>query len=243
LWYHPSHMDEQTTGATQAGGMNQYLVPASVVIAGLLIAGAVVWNSNNPAPAGGNNNQGGGVDVSQVETDGAAFIGNPNAEITIAYWSDYQCPFCKRFELETMPQIAQNYISNGKVRIVFKDFQFLSEDSLTAALYGRAVWELYPEHYAEWRDAIFEAQDQEHGGFGDDASVRALTGTIPGIDGTRVAQAVNDNRDAYTTAINADRAEGQRFGIRSTPSFIIGDQVVVGAQPYPAFEAAIEAVL
>ena len=71
------------------GGMNQFLVPGSVVIAGLLIAGAVYWNNQHPAPVGNTGTPPApAVDIKDVKTDGEPFIGSANAPITIAYWSD-----------------------------------------------------------------------------------------------------------------------------------------------------------
>ncbi|OGG72343.1 hypothetical protein A3E65_02315 [Candidatus Kaiserbacteria bacterium RIFCSPHIGHO2_12_FULL_56_13] len=224
-------------------GTNPYLVPVAVVIAGLLIAGAVVWNGNNPSTGGEGAPQGATVDISDVKTDGAPFIGDEDAPTTIAYWSDFQCPFCKQFEINTFPLIIDKYVDTGDVRIVFKDLQFLGPDSTTAGVYARAVWELYPSRYWPWREAMYEAQDEEHGGFGDEASIVALTKTISGIDATKVTQATKANKNTYETMLAADRAEAGSFGISATPSVIIDTQVIAGAQAYAVFEAAIEATL
>ncbi|MDO8623835.1 MAG: thioredoxin domain-containing protein [bacterium] len=226
-------------------GINQYLVPASVVLAGLLIAGAVMWNNSRPAGSA-QPPQGGGqatVDIKDVKIEGAPFVGNASAPVVIAYWSDYQCPFCKKFDQEALPQIMEKYVKTGKAKIVFKDFQFLGPDSDTAALYSRAVWELYPTQYAAWHEAMFVAQDAENGGFGDEASVQKLTKTVAGIDGAKVIAAVTANKSAYQAVIAADRSEAQAFGISATPSLVIGKQMIAGAQPYANFEAAIEAAL
>ena len=223
-------------------GANQYLVPVSVVLAGLLIAGAVLWNNANPRAAG-QLPQGGGqaADIKDVKIEGAPFVGSANAPVVIAYWSDYQCPFCKKFDQEALPQIMEKYVKTGKAKIVFKDFQFLGPDSDTGALYSRAVWELYPEKYGEWHEAMFVAQDEEHGGFGDEKSVQDLTKTIPGIDGAKVIAAVQANKSAYQALIAADRSEAQTLGISATPSFIIGKQLIAGAQPHANLQSAIQA--
>jgi len=139
--------------------------------------------------------------------------------------------------------IIDKYVDTGDVRIVFKDLQFLGPDSTTAGVYARAVWELYPSRYWPWREAMYEAQDEEHGGFGDEASIVALTKTISGIDATKVTQATKANKNTYETMLAADRAEAGSFGISATPSVIIGTQVIAGAQAYAVFEAAIEATL
>lgn len=225
--------------------LNKFLVPISVVLAGLFIGGAVIWNGQRPAITDGE--PGGGavptVDIKEVSTDKDPYIGNQNAAVVVAYWSDYQCPFCKQFETQSLSQIVTKYVDTGKVKVVFKDFQFLGPDSDTAALYGRAVWDLYPERYWEWREAVFAAQDQEHGGFGDEKSIQALTKTIAGIDETKVTAAVKTKGDAYSAQIAANRTEAQSFGIQATPSSIIGKQMIAGAMPFATFDAAIQLLL
>lgn len=226
---------------------NKYFLPVAVVVAGLFIAGAVMWNGSRPAGTDtdsiGSPQAAPKADIKDVKTGGLPFIGSPNAPVVIAYWSDYQCPFCKKFDTESLPLITQDYVNTGKVKVVFKDFAFLGPDSTTAALYSRAVWELYPEKYRQWNEAMFVAQDEEHGGFGNDATVKQLTATISGIDANKVAQAIETNKVKYQTAIDADRAEAGAFGINATPSFIIGTEVIQGAYPYPTFQAAIDAAL
>jgi len=111
------------------------------------------------------------VNVKDVMTAGEPFIGDPNAPTTIAFWSDFQCPYCKSFETggvpqiptpAAMPDIVKNYVDTGKAKIIFKDFAFLGPDSDAAALYGRAVWDLYPAQYMAWRTAMYQAQDGEN---------------------------------------------------------------------------------
>lgn len=228
-------MDTNETG-------NKYFLPAAVVVAGLLIAGAVVWNGQRPPQAGPGAAP--TADIKDIDISGDPFIGEASAPVTIAVWSDYQCPFCKKFEVETLPSIIADYVDAGKVKVVFMDFVFLGNDSVDAAVYGRAVWKLYPEQYFAWRTAMYEAQDEEGDqGFGDASSIDALTAKIPGIDAAKVAADVKANRDGYKAAADADRAEGQKIGINATPSFVINTQIIQGAYPYPAFQEAIDAAL
>ncbi len=220
----------------------KFFLPAAVILAGLLIAGAVLWNGGAPAGNGGEEPL--AVDISKVDIAGDPFIGNAEAPVTIAVWSDYQCPFCKNFEVGTLPQIVEKYVDTGKVKIVFMDFAFLGNDSDDAAAYSRAVWKLYPQQYSTWREAMYAAQDDEGDrGFGDAASIDTLTSKIAGIDSAKVAADVQANRAAYLALSDADREEALKFGINATPSFIIGTQTIKGAYPYATFEAAIEEAL
>lgn len=223
-------------------------LPLAVVAAGVLIAGAVVWNGSRPAtvPTGsglGDSPSAPQANIKDINLDGKPFIGSATAPVTIAVWSDFQCPFCKRWETETLPLIEKDYMANGKVKIVFLDFAFLGPDSTTAGEYGRAVWKLYPERYADWRAAMYKAQDEEHGGFGNAASIDTLNATIPDIDAARVAADVKANANAYQALLDADKISAQKVGVNATPSFVIGAQVIQGAYPYANFKAAIDSAL
>ncbi len=156
-------MTENTEVKPAVSPKANYATPVSIIVAALIIALAIVYTHFAPTPQGGNNAAAvaPSVDIKKVNIAGDPYIGNPNAPVTIAYWSDYQCPFCKQFEETTLMELKSTYVDTGKVKVVFKDFQFLGEDSLTAALYARAVWELYPSEYFAWRIAIFSKQDDE----------------------------------------------------------------------------------
>lgn len=234
---------------------NKYLVPVAVVLAGLFIGGAVIWNGSHPSANPGTGTQPGqqpqaAVDVTKVKVDGEPYLGQLNAPVTLAFWSDYQCPYCKAFETGGIPQITtpaafpdiiKNYVDTGKVRIIFKDFAFLGNDSLAAAEYGRAIWKLYPAQYFDWRTAMYKAQDQEGDqGFGNAASIDKLNATISGFDAAKIAADVKTNKAAYDSMIDADKAEAQAMGINATPSFITGKQLIAGAYPYAEFQAAFD---
>lgn len=227
-----------------------YGVPVAIVVAGLLIAGAVFWTGKDEKVASAptsNNNAGQppapAVNIANVDTKNEPFIGRPDALVTLAYWGDFQCPFCKRFDLEILPTLVKNYVEAGKLKVVFKDFQFLGPDSQAAGLAAKAVWELHPDRYFVWHQAMYEAQDQEHGGFGDKESIIKLTRTIPGIDADTVASRIAQKQSEYQQEQDADRAEGAQFGISGTPGFVIGTQTVSGAQPAGVFTQLIDAEL
>ena len=226
---------------------NNLAVPIAIVLAGAMVAGAVLFSSAhgqntkvaiqaNPVPQQAVTPP---VDITQVKIQGEPFIGNSNAPVVVAYWSDYQCPFCKRFESDAINQLMNDYVKSGKVKIVFKDFQFLGDDSQTAGLAARAVWELAPEKYSEWHKAMFEKQDSENAGWGNKADILALTKSL-GIDSAKVGQLMSSNTVEYQKAIDIDKAEGGVFGINGTPGTIIGKTLISGAQPYAVVKQAID---
>ena len=179
------------------------------------------------------------VNISKVNLKGEPFIGNPNAPVVIAYWSDYQCPFCKRFNDDAIRQIVKNYVNNGKVKIVFKDFQFLGPDSQIAGLAGRAVWEIAPAKFYIWHKAMYNAQDAENSGWGNKADILALTKSL-GIDSVKVGQLMDSKASQYQREMNADRKEADSMGIKGTPAIIIGHNSLIGAQPYAVVKQLID---
>ena len=221
--------------------------PVAIIIAGVIIAGAVIFATKQPVQQAAANPQPQApvaVDVSKVKIDNEPFIGNANAPVTMAYWYDYQCPFCQKNEVETMPQIVKDYVDTGKLKIVFKDYQFLSEDSQRLGKVSRAVWETVPSKFYAWHKAVYDNQGTENTGWATDAKILSITtGVLGTADAQKVMQLAVKNSDAYQKEMDSDKAEGTAMGISGTPGAIIGKQLVSGAQPYSAFQAAVESAL
>lgn len=233
----------ETTPGEKNVFVDKYLTPLAVILAAVILGGAFIFGKGGaPTPV----DTGTGakvVDIASVSSDNTPYIGEKNAATTIAIYYDYQCPFCKQFEQNVTPQIIDKYVKTGKTKILFKDFQFLGEDSKTAALYGRAVWEQSPEHFYDWYKAMFDAQDEEGDkGFGNLASIEKLTATISGIDTAKVLVLMEKNKVAYQAAIDKDRAEGSSLGINGTPSIVVGKKLLSGMSP-SAFFAGISSEL
>ena len=64
------------------------------------------------------------------------YLGNPAAPVPLVEFADLQCPFCREYTLQTLPQLVQDYVRTGKVRMEFRNLSFLGKDSVTA---GRAA--------------------------------------------------------------------------------------------------------
>ena len=233
--------------------------PISIVVAGVLIAGGLFLGLSHgggttaaagtpqaaPAPS---------VNIADVKTAGEPYIGQANAPVVMAFWSDFQCPFCKAFEVggvagiptaAAMPALLTQYVNTGKLKIVFKDFPFLGNDSITAAEYGRSIWALYPGQYFSWRTAMYKAQDQEGDqGFGNAATIdQLIKSSFPGISDAAVKADIVKNKATYDAAMQADMQEGESDGIQGTPGFIIGTTLISGAEPLASYTAAIDAQL
>ncbi len=222
------------------GFMERYLTPIAVILAAVIIAVALIFahGSGTKDATQAGTAAAPSVNVKDIKTDGDPFIGDKNAPTTVVLFYDYQCPFCKQFEQGVTPQLIANYVKTGKTKVVFKDFQFLGNDSLDAAVFGRALWEAQPDKFGDWFTAMFNAQDEEGDqGFGDLASVEKLAGTIPGIDVAKVDALVKSKRSTYEQAAAADRAEGAALGINGTPSIVVGTQLLTGMSPTQFYQS------
>ena len=222
--------------------------PVAIIIAGVIIAGAVIWSNSKapPVQVAATNTQPAApaVDIAQVKTAGEPTLGNANAPVTIAYWYDYQCPFCSRNEETAMPQLIKEYVDTGKAKIVFKDYQFLGPDSQTLGQYSRAVWATAPEKFYLWHKAIFDNQGKENTGWATQAKILSITTSVLGAESTsKVVAAVKTNGSSYQQQMDADKAEGSAMGISGTPGMIIGKQLVSGAVPYAQIKAAVDTAL
>lgn len=171
------------------------------------------------------------------------FIGSASAPVTMTLWFDFQCPYCKILWRDAIPPLNANYVRTGKLRLVFSDYSFLGKDSVTAAVIGRAVWHLFPKAYFDWTTAMFDAQDRENGGFGDENSVAGLTIAVPGIDRAAFIQGFNANVKRYYAEVRADFDAGTRAGVRGTPAMRIAGQMEAGAVPYDEIAARIDTAL
>lgn len=169
-----------------------------------------------------------------VDTTGAPVNGDKNAPVTIVEFSDFECPFCGRYHAQTHPLIVENYVDTGKVKFVFKHFplnfhasaQKASEAAECANDQGK-FW--------EYHDVLFANQQA--------LSISNLKQYAADLSlDTAEFNSCLDSGE-HAAKIKQDLADGQAAGVSGTPSFFINGQKLVGAQPYSAFEQAIEAAL
>jgi len=189
----------------------------------------------NPAPAAA---AGARVDVS---VDDDPVLGQADAPVTIIEFSDYQCPFCGRHFEQTYPSLKADYIDTGKAKLVFRDYPLsFHPEAEPAAIAAECVKKLDASKYFEYHDKLFTSQ----------ATLSAASyktwATELGIDADGFGSCF-DSKETRSE-VQADFAAGSAAGVSGTPSFFIGNPddgyvKLVGAQPYAAFQAAIDAEL
>lgn len=163
-------------------------------------------------------------DMALIATNDAALfddgyshaIGNPDGDVTIVEFSDYRCSYCKAAH----PQVAELLKSDGRIRLILKEFPILGPDSTTAAQAAMAVGRLDPAAYGGFHDAMMAWR-----GTLDENTVLGIARS-QGIDLDALRAAMAEPEIAGN--IRATYALARALGIEGTPAFIIGNQVVRG---------------
>lgn len=217
----------------------------SILIAGVLIAGAVIYAvgaKNQPAvaPSGGNQ-PAPTFDQLMKLTSRDVILGDPNAPVTFIEYGDYQCPFCARFFSTVESSLKDNYIKDGKVRFVFRDLSILGSESQGAAEAAECAKDqgkFWPFH-----DALYTAEEadaqENNGNLNRDLFLR-LAGQV-GMNTKDFGSCYDAHK--YTQVVKDVTRAAQAAGLNGTPSSLVNGQLVVGAQPYSYFSQTIDSLL
>ncbi len=167
----------------------------------------------------------------------AGSLGDPNAPVTIVEFTDYQCPYCSRHSLETMPQIVRDMVDTGRVYYILKDFPLdsIHSEARQAAVAARCGAE--QESYWEMHDLIF-ANQGEWSGKGDGANTLFTNyAATAGLDEQSFSSCLESGR--HDLAVEANAQEGRSLGVSGTPHFFVDGYPLNGARPIEHFVAAV----
>lgn len=173
-----------------------------------------------------------------VQARPANALGAEGAKVTIIEYSDFQCPYCLRFNQEVRPRIVDAYVKTGKVRLAFKQMPILSEDSRIAALASECAAD--QGKFWEFHDTVFTERAAK-GRLTMDKNRSVEVATTLKMDTDKFRDCMQNDRTL--ARVQADLDEGRTVGVRGTPTFLINGKLFVGAQPWEAFQQEIEALL
>jgi len=162
-------------------------------------------------------------------------LGPASAKTTVEEWFSLTCTHCAAFAQETFPQIKTELIDTGKLRWVFRDFP-LDQVALLAAMVSRY---LPPDRYEPFIMALFANQDRWAFAAGANPQDELWkTAALAGMSKTTFDQAVAD--EGLKTWILQQQSDAQKkWGIDSTPSFVINGQKYAGEMSFDAFRKLI----
>ena len=165
-------------------------------------------------------------------------FGHPDARVTVTEFFSLTCTHCAHFSNDVMPQVTKELVDTGKLRFVYRDFP-LDQVALTAAMVARA---LPAAEYEPFIATLFASQDRWAFARGADtiaelSKLAALAGLSQDTFNATIAD----------TALRAwivaqQTADQKKYGIDSTPTFLIGGKTHPGALEYDEFSKLVAAV-
>jgi protein-disulfide isomerase len=233
--------------------LDTFAVPLAIIIAGVIIALGIFFANKNKATADTTNSNNDTTatlgentfaDASTNIGTGAVLGNKDTAKVAIVMYSDYQCPYCQKFEEETLSKIRTNYVDTGDVIFVFRNFplDFHGDITYQSAYAGECVYDqLGAEKLAEFHAQAYLAESID---------------TV-----NNVAKSLGVNESEYNTCfstqefksrVDADLAAGKKAGVSGTPGFVVGTldtdgnvtgKLIEGAYPYDSFKAVIDEML
>ena len=180
----------------------------------------------------------------EISADNDPVIGNPDAPITIIEFSDFQCPFCARFHIQTLPTIMEEYIEKGSVKLVFRDFpiQSIHPNAVPASVAAECANE--QGKFKQMHDILFEKQKEW-----------SNLETVYAIElFNQYSEQINLEQEQFSSCLSTakyvkeiqnDLDDGRTYGVTGTPGFFIGNQQIgfvelKGAQPFESFKNVID---
>jgi protein-disulfide isomerase len=148
-------------------------------------------------------------------------LGKPNAPVTMQYFGDLECPFCREFTLTALPGIIQNEVRTGKLKLEYKSMEtatrnppvFLKQQSAAYAA-GRQNKAWY------FIELFYNEQGKEDSGYVTESYLQGLAGQVPGLN---LSQWHKDRKEeALEAEVLADEKEAREIGFEGTPSFMLG---------------------
>ncbi len=216
-----SDMEPEVTSTPKS--TNAYLIPASILIAGVLVAGAVFLTKNSSPSADLDDSSGTQASIDNIKpvTADDHILGDPNAPVKIVEFSDLECPFCKRFHA-TMKQLMAEYGESGRVAWVYRHFPLQSihpKAALPAAIASECAAEIggnfsfwaYVDHYFE----VTPSNDQM------DLAKLPTIATDVGIDRSRFDSCFAGGEEKYGEKIAGQFQDAVDSGGQGTPYSVV----------------------
>ena len=227
-----------------------WLVPAALILIAALLAVLVILQlRGNDQPAAqtppGDAAELGNIperipELAQLERRDEADVhsaGSVDAPLTMIVYSDYQCPFCARWNHETLPAMME-HVDEGSLRIEWRDINMYGDASERASLAAHAAG--LQGKYWEYHNALFangESRDESS------LSADALIELAADLELDTEQFAADMESEELLAQNQQNAAEGRGIGVTGTPTFVLDARPIVGAQPTEVFSRVIETAL
>ena len=208
-----------------AGFRNKGFLPTRRAALTLIGAGALAAGGIAPARAAADDEV--LTEAKVLRDPDVPVAGNPEGNISIIEWSDYNCPYCRKLE----PELRQVIQDDGNVRLVLKDWPILGPVSVTAARIALAA--KYQDKYHKAHDAMIGVSSRLT-----ESRINELLAAA-GIDMDRLKRDLTGHAKDIDAILKRNNDQAEAFGFRGTPSFIVGKYRVPGVLSMNQFEQVI----
>lgn len=204
---------------------SQQSIVSAIIIAGVLIAGAILLKGNSPqqTPPAGTTLK--AITLAPVNTEDRV-LGNSQAKITMFLYEDYQCPFCGKFFSESETPIRDTYVKNGDIQLVYRDFPFLgtfvkpyvenNDESIHSAEAARCAAD--QGKFWEYHDYLLSHQNGENQGNFSIVNLKSFAKDL-GLNTSTFSECIDSVK--YQQAILDSKAEASTAGVTGTPKGFI----------------------
>jgi len=180
---------------------------------------------------------------SSFTNNASPILGDRNAPLTLIEFGDYQCTFCNKFFHETIESILINYVETGKVKILFKDFIVVGQDSMHAANAAHCAndqgmfWQFHSTLYNNWAG--------EGTGWVSSEQLIKFANTLE-LDISEFSNCMSELK--WKKLVDASYDDAIALGVTATPTFFVIDQnknvmKITGAQHYDVFKEVFDSAL
>ncbi len=194
-------------------------------------------NTNATATPVADNSKSKDPDV--VHADLARIAGSPSAKLWVVVVSDFQCPYCKQWHDEAFESFRREYVETGKVRFAYINYPLNSHQNAwpaaQTAMCAAAQDKFWPMH-----EALFSTQQKWEILSPPTPFLDSLARSLK-LDMTRFKDCVSSGK--MRGLIQADHDRALAAGATSTPTFLIGSQLLVGAVPLADMRKAVDSAL
>jgi protein-disulfide isomerase len=199
-------------------------IAAAIVVVVVLVA-FVGGGGGSKSATTTTNASGGGTEATDTFTgipQSGDTLGKPSAPLALYVFEDPQCPYCRQWNIDTLPTVVQNYVRPGRVKLVYRGIPIISQNSIAGirAVYAAGL----QDRLWQMAEALYERQGEERSGW---ITIDVIEEAAREVGANPEKLLKDADSDAVTAKLKEAEQLANRYGINSTPNF--GYQKQLGA--------------
>lgn len=178
-------------------------------------------------------------DPELAAADHGRIMGDSSVKTWVIIASDFQCPFCRQWHEESYRNFVAEYVRTNKVKVAYLNFPLGQHQNAVPAAQA-AMCASAQGRFWQFHDALFDSQKQWETMPNPRSAMDSIARKV-GVDMPRWSKCVDS--DKMLALIFADRDRAASAGVSSTPTFLVGGQVIEGAVPLSEMKPVLDAAI